>query len=79
MSRMLSIVCVLAIGALALFGFFAVLGTVSPTDVLWLTIVLAVLLVVLVVHAVLVRRNMHRHGNQDFFRSLNQLRERRGF
>ena len=79
MSRMLAVLCVFCLGAIALFGFFAVLGTVSPADVLWLSIVLAGLTILLGVHSFLVRRNLHTHGNQEFFRSLNQLRERRGF
>jgi hypothetical protein len=79
MSRMLALFSVLSLGVVALFGFFAVLGEVSPGDVMALTIVLAVLLVAFSVHAFLVRRNLRRHGNQEFFRALNRLRERRGF
>ena len=79
MSRMLALVSVICLGAVCLFGFFAILGEVSPGEVLWLTIPLATLLVVAAVHAWLVRRNLHTHGNQEFFRTLNRLRERRGF
>jgi hypothetical protein len=79
MSRMLALFSVVCLGAVALFTFFAVLGEVSPGEVRTLTIVLAALLVVFAVHAWVVRRNLHRHGNQQFFRSLNRLRERRGF
>jgi membrane protein implicated in regulation of membrane protease activity len=79
MSRMLALFSVLCLGVVALFAFFAVLGEVAPGDVLWLTVLLAVSLLVAAVHAWSVRRNLHTHGNQEFFRSLNRLRERRGF
>jgi hypothetical protein len=79
MSRMLALFSVLYLGAVTLFVFFALLGEVSPGQVLTVTVVLAALLLVFAVHAWLVRRNLHTHGNQEFFRSLNRLRERRGF
>jgi len=79
LSRMLAFLSVLCLGAVALFAFFAVLGEVSLGSVLALSIVLAVLLTLAAVHALLVRRNLHTHGNQDFFRTQNRLRERRGF
>lgn len=76
---MFAVLCVACLGAASLFVFFAVLGTVSPTEVLWLGVVLAVLLAMVALHSLMVRRNLHKHGNQEFFRSLNRLRERRGF
>jgi len=66
---MLALFSVICLGAVALFAFFAVLGEVSPGDLLWLTIVLAGLLVVAASHAWLVRRNLHTHEHQVFFRS----------
>lgn len=79
MSRMLAILCVAAMGLVALFGFFALLGMFAPADVLWLCAIAAALVLVTAVHSFFVRRNLHKHGNQEFFRPANHLRERRGF
>ena len=79
MTRMLAIFCVLAMGLVVLFGFFAALGLFAPADVLWLCAVAAVLVIITGVHSFFVRRNFHKHGNQEFFRPANHLRERRGF
>ena len=79
MSKMLSLFCAVALGLVVLFGFFAALGLFAPKDVLWLCGVTAVLMIVTAVHSALVRRSLKTHGNQEFFRPINHLRERRGF
>ena len=65
---------ILALAVIALFAFFAALGAFSPMDVLWVTILVAVLCVLWVVHAVLEDR---RRGRRD--PALTRARERRGF
>ena len=79
MSRMLAFFCVAAMGLVVLFGFFAALGLFAPADVLWMCAVAAVLVIVTAVHSFFVRRHFGTHGNQEFFRPANHLRERRGF
>jgi len=79
MSRMLAVFCVAALGLVVLFGFFAALGLFAPADVLWMCGVAAALVIVTAVHSLLVRRHFNTHGNQEFFRPANKLRERRGF
>jgi hypothetical protein len=79
MSRMLALLTVVAMGFVALFGFFAALGLFEPVDVLWLCAIAAVLVIVTAIHSAIVRRQFRTHGNQEFFRPSNRLRERRGF
>lgn len=79
LSRTLRPVWVLLLGVVVLFGFFAALGLFSPADVLWLTAAVAVLAILIGIRSLLMRRQLDKHGNQDLFRSLNVLRERRGF
>jgi hypothetical protein len=76
---MLALLTAIALGLVALFGFFAALGLFAPKDVLWLSIAAAVLVVATAVHSYLVRRQLGTHGNQEHFRPVNNLRERRGF
>ena len=66
---------ILALALIALFAFFAALGAFSPLDVLWATILVAVLCVLWVVHAVL---EDHRHRNERDPAAI-RARERRGF
>jgi fatty acid desaturase len=65
---------VLALAVIALFAFFAALGAFSPADVIWLTIAVAVLCALWIVHALLEDR--HR-GRRDA--ATVRARERRGF
>jgi uncharacterized membrane protein YhaH (DUF805 family) len=65
---------ILALAVIALFAFFAALGAFSPLDVLWATILVAVLCVLWVVHAVLEDRRRERRDP-----SVMRARERRGF
>jgi 4-hydroxybenzoate polyprenyltransferase len=65
---------ILALALIALFAFFAALGAFSPLDVLWATILVAVLCVMWVVHAVLDDRRRDRRDP-----SVVRARERRGF
>jgi hypothetical protein len=67
------------LGVVTLFGFFAALGLFAPEDVLWLCIAAGVLVAATAIHSILVRRQFRTHGNQEFFRPANRLRERRGF
>jgi tetrahydromethanopterin S-methyltransferase subunit C len=70
---------VVAMGVVVLFGFFAILGLFSPTEVLWLSIAVGVLAILFMIRSLWVRRHLGTHGNHDLFRSVNRLRERRGF
>jgi uncharacterized membrane protein YhaH (DUF805 family) len=65
---------ILALAVIALFAFFAALGAFSPRDVLWATILVAVLCVLWVAHAVLQDRHRDRRDP-----SVVRARERRGF
>jgi hypothetical protein len=61
------------------FGFFALLGLFAPGDVIWLTIAMAVLTAAVIVHALLVRHELAEGRKNEVARSINALRERRGF
>lgn len=65
---------VLALAVIALFAFFAALGAFSPADVIWATVLVAVLCVLWAVHAVLQDRRRDRRDP-----SIVRARERRGF
>jgi hypothetical protein len=79
LSRMLGPISVLCIGAVVMFVFFAVLGGVAPSEVVWPTVVVATLALLFTVRSMIVRHRLAEHGNVDMFRSINALRERRGF
>jgi hypothetical protein len=79
LNRTLTGLTIAGLGVIVVFGFFAVLGLFNPGDVIWLTITVAVLAAAVLVHSMLVRRDFGRHGNRDLFRTMNRLRERRGF
>jgi tetrahydromethanopterin S-methyltransferase subunit E len=79
LNRMLGPLSVLCLGAVVMFVFFAALGGIAPTDVLWLSIVVGVLALLLIVRSLFVRHELGEHGNQAMLRSVNSLRERRGF
>jgi uncharacterized membrane protein YhaH (DUF805 family) len=65
---------ILALAAIALFAFFVALGAISPTEAVILTIVIALLCVLWVVHAVLEGRHRDRRDP-----AVVRARERRGF
>jgi hypothetical protein len=65
---------VLVLAVLVLFAFFVALGAFSPTDVGGLSLAMAALAVVWVIHAVWVAR--HRTGRDV---ATTRARERRGF
>jgi hypothetical protein len=79
LSRTLTGLIIACLGVIVVFGFFAVLGLFDPGDVMWLTIGIAALAAAVLVHSMLVRHDLGRHGNRALFRRMNSLRERRGF
>lgn len=79
LSKMLGPLWVVLLGVVVLFAFFAALGLFSPGEVLWLTAGVALTTILFGIRSLMVRRQLGTHGNQDAFRSLNVLRERRGF
>lgn len=79
LSKTLGPLSVLCVGAAVLFVFFSALGAISPGEVLVPTIVIGVLALLFVVRSLIVRHELGEHGNQTMLRSVNRLRERRGF
>lgn len=75
-SGMLAVIC---IGVVVLFLFFMALGAVKPSEVVLPTIIVAALAVLFAARAIFVRHSLGEHGNQEMFRTINALRERRGF
>jgi TRAP-type C4-dicarboxylate transport system permease large subunit len=64
----------LAIGAISAYAFFAALGAFSPGEVLWLTIVVAILIALWIGRTLLARRGVRQRDPR-----LVHARERRGF
>jgi len=64
---------VLALAVIVLFAFFAALGAFSPTEALWVTIVVGALCVLWVGHAIMQGRRRERSAD------VVRARERRGF
>ncbi|HEY3193587.1 MAG TPA: hypothetical protein VGJ61_12435 [Solirubrobacterales bacterium] len=79
LSRMLGPLSVLCLGAVVMFVFFAVLGGVAPSEVLFPSIVVAALALLFTVRSFVVRHELGENGNRNMLRSVNSLRERRGF
>jgi fatty acid desaturase len=79
MDGMLNFLWAACVGAVALFGFFVVLGGFSPSDVLWLTVIVAFLGALFVIHQVRVGHELSEHGDDELVRQLQRIRERRGF
>jgi fatty acid desaturase len=75
-SGMLAVIC---IGAVVLFVFFIALGAVKPGEAVVPTIIVGALAVLFALRALIVRHRLGEHGNQEMFRTINALRERRGF
>jgi membrane protein implicated in regulation of membrane protease activity len=65
---------VAALGVIACYAFFLALGAFSATDVLWLTLTVAALVVLWLYHSYLERRHV---GERD--PTMARARERRGF
>jgi uncharacterized membrane protein YhaH (DUF805 family) len=65
---------ILALAVIALFAFFVALGAISPSEVMIVSVVVAVLCVLWVVHAVLEGRHRDRRDP-----AVIRARERRGF
>jgi membrane protein implicated in regulation of membrane protease activity len=69
----------LAIGIVALYAFLVAINAFSPGQVWALTVAVAVLSLLLVVHFVHLRRVLKQRGPNETRRRLNAMRERRGF
>ena len=78
-SRTLTGIIITCLGVIVIFGFFALLGLFAPGDVIWLTVGMTVLGAAVLVHSVLVRHELDEGGGNQVARSVNALRERRGF
>ena len=70
---------ILALGLVALWAFFLVMGATSIGDPLWVTLVMGALAIASIVHFVHVRRMLADHAHDDVARRVHMLRERRGF
>ncbi len=79
LSRTLGPLSVICLGAVVMFVFFTTLGGVDPGEVTTLTIVVGVLALLFLVRSLLVRRELGARGSPTTLRSVNSLRERRGF
>jgi hypothetical protein len=79
LNRMLGPLAVICLGAVAMYVFFAALGGISPSEVIWPTVVVGALAVLFLARSLFVRHELGEHGNQAMLRSVNSLRERRGF
>jgi hypothetical protein len=79
LTRMLGPLAVICIGVVVMFVFFATLGGVAPGEVVWPTIAVGVLALLFTVRALVVRHELGARGSQATMRSVNALRERRGF
>jgi hypothetical protein len=77
--RLSNVFWVLVIGAVVLYAFFAVLGAISLTDLVWLTVLIGTLGILAVVHFIRVRRTLRDHRDDAMARELHSWRERRGF
>ena len=69
----------LAAGLLVLFIFFAALGAFSPAETVIVSVIAAGLAVLFGVHMYRVHHALGAGHGSDLHRSLNTLRERRGF
>lgn len=69
----------LCLGVVVLFAFFAAIGGFSPADVIWLSILVAVLAIAFTIRAIRVGHVLRGPRSDESQRVLNDLRERRGF
>ena len=79
LSRTLGPLSVICLGLVVLFAFFAALGGIAPGEAVGVTIVIGVLALLFLVRSLVVRHDLGARGNQATQRSVNSLRERRGF
>ena len=80
MSTMVNFLWALCVGAVALFGFFLVMGGFDPGDVLWLTLVVVTLGALFALHQMHVRHELVEHQeNDETIKEVQRIRERRGF
>ena len=79
LSKTLGPLSVICLGVVVMFAFFATLGGVAPSEAVGLTIVVGVLAVLFAVRSLVVRHELGARGSQATMRSVNALRERRGF
>jgi tetrahydromethanopterin S-methyltransferase subunit E len=79
LSRMVGPLSVICLGVVVMFVFFATLGGVGPGEARWATIVVGVLALLFAVRSMFVRHELGARGSQATLRSVNALRERRGF
>jgi hypothetical protein len=79
MSALLNSLWAMCLGAVALFGFFAVMGGFAPGDVLWLTLVVVCLGAAFAIHQLRVAHELNEHEDDEMVRQLQRIRERRGF
>jgi hypothetical protein len=79
LSRMLGPLSVLCIGAVVMFIFFATLAGVAPGEVVWPSVIVGTLALLFTVRSLIVRHELGENGNRNVLRSVNSLRERRGF
>lgn len=77
--RVSGVLWLFVLGAIVLYGFFAALGAISPTESAWLTTLVGVLAVIATIHFVRVRRALDDHRHNELARSVHAMRERRGF
>jgi fatty acid desaturase len=79
MGKVSGVFWALCVGAVVLFAFFAALQAFSPTEVVWLTIAVAIVATMCLFHFMRVRRALDEHDQDQFRRMVNAFRERRGF
>jgi tetrahydromethanopterin S-methyltransferase subunit C len=79
LSRLLGPLSVICLGAVAMYIFFASLGGISPSEVVWPTIVVGVLALLFLIRSMVVRHELAAGGGHTTARAVNSLRERRGF
>ena len=79
LSRTLGPLSVICIGLVVMFVFFSALAGVSPNEVVWPAVVVGVLALLVLVRSLVVRHELGAKGSQATLRSVNSLRERRGF
>jgi hypothetical protein len=79
LSRMLGPLAVICLGLVVMFVFFATLGGIAPGEVVWPSIVAGTLALLFTVRSLIVRHELGANGSRNVLRSVNSLRERRGF
>jgi hypothetical protein len=79
MGGMLNFLWALCVGAVALFGFFVVMGGFAPGDVIWLSLIVACLAALFAIHQVRVAHEVSEHTDDRLVRQVQRIRERRGF